>query len=262
MRTRGLLTELLGRPGHDALWRRLLGWFIRARAELTVITAVVIVHAVLVAQTGWTHAVVWAVESSTVVVVMVVPVSRRYVTRRMWAVCSRHRIGTCMVQTRTMTPDGKIPLQAWARPSPIGERVQVWLRAGLSVNDLSQITEALAAACYAAEARVEVNRRFTHLAVITIVRRDPFTGKTLVRPKHTTGVPATGRDDVFVPLPDRDTVHVPAQGQPTGQPGRTRRGTGKSRPAAATTATATATTPGTSSPTVVGVGGMDVSDYV
>lgn len=269
MRSRGLLTELLGRPGHDAIWRRILGWVIRVRAELTVITAYVIVHRMLLAQTGWSPTIVVVVEASTLAVVLVVPVSRRHVTHRVWAVCSRHRIGMCMVATRTMTPNGNLPLLVWARPSPVGERVQVWLRAGLSVNDLAQITEALAAACYAAEARVSVNRRFTHLVVITIVRRDPFTGRT-IRPAHTTGVPSTGTDQVFVPLPDQESVPVPTTGEHTtgapGQPGRPRR-TGSVKTGRTSTTAGSRTAPSSSTapevpPTVVGVGGMDVSDYV
>jgi hypothetical protein len=66
----------------------------------------------------------------------------------------------------------------------------------LSVNDIAQTTEALAAACYAAEARVEVNRKFTHLVTILIVRRDPFTGKRL-EPAYARNVPATGSDGAF-----------------------------------------------------------------
>jgi hypothetical protein len=187
-------------------------------------------------------------------------------------VCDRRRIFSCLVQTRTMTPDGRLPLLMWARPSPIGERIHVLLRAGLSVGDLDQITEALAAACYAAEARVTVNPRWTNLAVITIVRRDPFTGRT-IRPKHTGSVPSSAGRDTWSPLPDRDSVTVPDNGpySPGQQAGKSRRA-GPNGRAASTNGPGSGPKPGQdgaqngeqkpSKPSVVGIGGTDVSDYV
>jgi hypothetical protein len=176
-----------------------------------------------------------------------------------------------------MTPDGRLPLLVWACPSPIGERIQVLLRAGLSVSDLDQISEALAAACYAAEARVTVNAKWTNLAVITIVRRDPFTGKT-IRPKHAGGVPSAAAHDTWSPLPDRDSVTVPDNGpyalgyqaakpRRASQNGRATTGNtpAKNSPKAAPNGGQTGGQNGSekpSNPTVVGVGGMDVSDYV
>jgi hypothetical protein len=208
-------------------------------------------------------------ETITVVVVVALPGTRA----RMWAVTSRHRVWKTLLETRTMTPNGAMPYLLWSSPSPVGERIRMWLPAGLSVNDIDQrVTPALAAACYAREARVEVNTRFTHLVSILIVRRDPFTGKRL-EPLYAKRVPSTASDGAFAPLPERDTLPVPTPpaqhptvtGATSNAWGRnTQRGGARTSPGRNTTGdttTETTTTPHTPPP-VVGVGGMDVSDYV
>lgn len=256
MTSRGLLTELLGRPRREARWVRVLGWMVRARAELTVVTFVVAGFVLLRVPAGLSGRTALIIETSVIIVVVALPATRA----RIWAVTSRHRVFKCFVETRTMTPDGAVPYMVWSSPSPVGERIRVWLPAGLSVKDLDPIIEALAAACYAAEARVEVNRRFTHLVTIIIVRRDPFTGKRL-EPAYTQRVTRTkGSGGAFTPLPDRDTLPVPTPpaAHPTvtgviGKNGRripTGRDTTHTRPEPSIP------------PPVVGVGGMDVSDYV
>jgi hypothetical protein len=269
MQSRGLLTELLGRPTRESIWFRLLGWVVRARAELTVLTVLVSVDVLLISYTGLPARGCALIEFGGLAAVVAVPPVWRYLGYRMWAVSDRHRIWACLTQTRTMTPDGKMPLLCWSRPSPVGERVHVWLPAGLSVNDVDNITEALAAACYAAQARVEVNRKWTHLAVITIVRRDPLTGRKLVRPNYGAHVPSAGSDGAFAPLPDRDLIPTPTP--PAQHPTVTGMKTagGQGRPIARRAPTGsnpTATKPTNDEPTtpppVVGVGGMDVSDYV
>jgi hypothetical protein len=255
MTSRGLLTELLGRPRRESRALRVLGWLVRARAELTVAIFLVAGFLALRVPAGLSVHTALIIETSVIILVVVLPATRV----RMWAVTSRHRVLRCFIETRTMTPDGSMPYLLWSSPAPVGERIRAWLPAGLSVNDITQITEALAAACYAAEARVEVNRRFTHLVTILIVRRDPFTGKRLT-PAYAKQVTRThGPDKAFMPLPDRDTLPVPTPPaeHPTviGAMARKNRRTPTGRD------TSTHTEPSTPPP-VMGVGGMDVSDYV
>ena len=45
-------------------------------------------------------------------------------------------------------------------------------RAGISAEDFQDRTEELRAACYARDARVTRNRRWSHLVTIDIIRRD------------------------------------------------------------------------------------------
>ena len=78
-----------------------------------------------------------------------------------------------MTQTFTMArANGRLPFLLWARPSPVGEHVLVWLPAGMAVKDLERITGELAAACWATDARILPSKRRAFLAHIHVIRRD------------------------------------------------------------------------------------------
>ena len=215
----------------------------------------------------------WGARTTVVAVLVLmfaVPASRRYVTARLWCVSSRHRVRAALLNSRyssSMTYDGKLPYLLWSRPSPIGERIRVWLPAGLSVKDLERSTDALAAACWARSARFTPIRGQAALVVLDIIRRDPLDGTIPVQ-SDTTGDAGDTWDDAFehdadamgqlIPLPARDpaTSGTAASGpdHDTPAPPAPRPATGgKAR---------TAATANTETPSARGVGGMDVSDYV
>jgi hypothetical protein len=264
------LTELLGRP-HETRVGRVLGGIVRARAELTVITILLAGHLMLTTWTiqiaehiGWVgviarHTVI--TELVILVVLLVIPGTRRILSRRCWAVLDRHRIRACFIETRTMTPSGGLPFLLWSSPSPVGERIRVWLRAGLSVNDVTPLVSELAVACYAADARVEVSTRVSTYVIIEIIRRDPLTGRRLVRSNLADLLPEMSgeyADEAFRPLPDRATLPTPTP--PAQHPTVT--GTRGKKPShRATTGETTGPTVRTA-PSASGVGGTDVSDYV
>lgn len=198
--------EVFVRP-QQTLAGRIVGWLIRLRAEIFVLGCLVL---------GW-----WWLSSlmpawllvtalcAVTALMVVVPVIRHYLTRRFWCVLTRHRVQACFEQTRTMTHDGRMPWLVWSRPTPVGERVRVWLPAGLSVNDLERVTENLAGACYAQTARIERGTR-AFMASILIVRRDTLAGDDIAPEVlgHIDGydtTPESDRDTV-VPLPSRDDV--------------------------------------------------------
>ena len=118
----------------------------------------------------------------TTTVLLVIPASRRFMVRRMWSVITRHRMRACFVQSRTMTLDGRMPFLLWSRPSPVGERVRVWLPAGLSVKDIEDDSQRLAAACWAHEARITPTRHQAALVIVDVIRRDPLTARTVLTP--------------------------------------------------------------------------------
>ena len=142
------------------LWL-VIGFVVRRRAELTVITVVWLVLVQLDSHVtpglpGWMTPAQWAwlLMAATVAVVLAVPASRRYTLRRCTAVVMRHRMRACFLQTRTWTANGRLPFLMWSRPTRVGVRVRVWLPAGLSVNDLERIIDELGTACWAREARI------------------------------------------------------------------------------------------------------------
>lgn len=237
-----------------ALVWQAVGLLIRSRAELTVLAVGVTADwsLSLLLAPAWAGVTLVAV----VLVAYVLPWSRRYLTTRVWCVLDRHRLRLCLRQTkvRTMNMDGSLPLLLWARPTKIGERVWVWVRAGSSGEDIEDAIEYIAPACYARSARVQRVRQLTTLVAIDIVRRDPLADPAPVASplaKLTRLVTGGGLDTAVegteairpMPLTDITTEVVPAA-----TPGPTK----ASKPAAS---------PASPVPTVV-VGGEDVSDYI
>lgn len=104
---------------------------------------------------------------------------------RAWWRCAvvRHRLRVCfaeVVRTAGRSQVGRVPLILLARPTPAGERVWVWLRAGLDLAELEGKTGKLAVACWVGEVRVvRASARYAALVRIDVTRRDPLTGKVV-----------------------------------------------------------------------------------
>ncbi len=112
-----------------------------------------------------------------------VPHSRRFITRRFWCILARHRLQRLCYEARLHTRAGRIPLIIWIRPTRVGERAWLLCRAGTSAEDFEDRTGELRAACYARDARITRNRRWSHLITIDIIRRDTLAaGNTIASP--------------------------------------------------------------------------------
>ena len=107
-----------------------------------------------------------------------VPHSRRFITRRFWCVLARHRLQRLCYEARLHTRAGRLPLILWIRPTQVGERAWVLCRAGICAEDFDAHIGELRAACYARDARVTRNRRWSHLVTIDIIRRDTLAAAT------------------------------------------------------------------------------------
>src|SRR5215468_4168676 len=99
-------------------------------------------------------------------IILGVPHSRRFTVRRVWCVLARHRFQRLCWEARLHTRAGRLPVVLRARPTRVGGRLTVWCRAGTCAEDFSQHTGELAAACYAREARVTPNSRWSQLVTI------------------------------------------------------------------------------------------------
>jgi hypothetical protein len=262
--------EFFTRPEQHIVWR-VLGLMIRARAELTGIAVVVTVWFVASDQFGPDATIIGM--ATVTLVVFAVPVSRRFVVRRVWCVITRHRMRTCFAQTRTMTHHGRMPFLWWSRPSPVGERLRVWLPAGLCVKDLENNRDELAAACWAREVRITPVRSQAALVIVDVVRRNPLGGAALAPSvvddlddtEDHAGYDGEG-DGVVVPLPDRSTATRPpgptagangALGPSNGHRPDRSNGRSNGRKPAEQHDRNDAAEAG-----VTGFGGMDVSDYI
>jgi hypothetical protein len=129
-----------------------------------------------------------------------------------WCLITRHRIRTCFSEFIITNRTGSLPLILWARPTPVGERVWLWLRPGLSLDDLQDRLDKIAVACWATAALAEVASRSNAAFVrLDIKRRDVLTGTItsplldMIRP----GTPATQRDTTEIPAA-LDLPQVPA----------------------------------------------------
>lgn len=143
--------------------------------------------AALVMLYGWTalmQATNWVVSLLVTIIVVVVPLAVRPARRRIaalvWCQIWRHRLRLAFAQiirSGNRNKPGQVPFILLARPTPAGGRVWVWLRPGLSLEDLEGKTSTLAVACWAAEARVvRASSRYAALMRVDFVRRDPLSG--------------------------------------------------------------------------------------
>ena len=109
-----------------------------------------------------------------------VPHPRRFITRRFWCVLARHRLHRLCYEARLHTRVGRLPLILWIRPTRVGERAWILCRAGICAEDFEAHLGELRAACYARDARVTRNRRWSHLVTIDVIRRDTLAASNII----------------------------------------------------------------------------------
>ena len=143
---------------------------------------------------------------ASVVLIVGVPAAIKPVRTRInqviWCLITRHRIRTCFSEFIITNRTGSLPLILWARPTPVGERVWIWLRPGLALDDLLNRLDKIAVACWATAAVAEAASRSNAAFVrMDIKRRDALTG-TITSPLLeliTSEAPAAHRDPADVP---------------------------------------------------------------
>jgi hypothetical protein len=166
----GVVTGVLVRvwPVLRVLW----WWFFEiTAATIGVGGPVALAHAT----SGW--AALTAVLLVAVCCAAVGPV-RRLLLAWWWCLVVRHRLRLCfagIVRGAGGVRPGSLPLILWARPTPAGERVWLWLRPGVDVADLDGKTGRIAVTCWAKQVRVvAASERFAALIRVDVARRDPL----------------------------------------------------------------------------------------
>lgn len=123
-----------------------------------------------------------------------------------WCAIVRHRLRDCFAKfiraaSRAGSRPIMLPFILFARPTPAGERVWIWLRPGLSLSDLEDATRKMAVACVASEVRVQrASTSYAALIRVDITRRDPLVGVVVS--------PLAGRFRELAP--NRPTPELPA----------------------------------------------------
>ncbi|MEU7832671.1 MULTISPECIES: hypothetical protein [unclassified Nonomuraea] len=101
---------------------------------------------------------------------------RNWVMAHFWCVASRHRLQKTCLETTMHTRAGRIPLVLWITPTRTGEKALVMTRAGISAAEFEAYAEEIAAACWARSANVYRHRKWAHLLIVEIVRREELPG--------------------------------------------------------------------------------------
>jgi hypothetical protein len=185
--------------------------------------------------------------------------ARRFVLNRIWCVITRHRLRACLVEMRTLNYSGNLPFIFGCLSTKTGQIVWLWMRPGLSMEDLDNKAETIASACWARSAVIARSKRNAAVVRIEINRRDPLSKTHITSPllNDTSDMPeAAVADDAVMAFlapdnaPDDSTPQPPAK---TGTAGETRTRTSKTKTTAAVNDSQTV---------ILGANGEDVSDYV
>ncbi|TBL33778.1 hypothetical protein QQG74_02050 [Micromonospora sp. FIMYZ51] len=149
-----------------------------------------------------------------------IPTVRRQVVAWVWCLIVRHRLRVCFAQFIIANQSGSLPLILWAKPTPVGERVWVYLRPGLSLADLEGRLDKIAVTCHASSVLVERASDGNAAYLRFDVKRREVLTATVTSPLAdviTPDAPATDRPTPVIPtaldLPDvqAPTVTLPIQ---------------------------------------------------
>ncbi|MEU7893603.1 hypothetical protein AB0B45_12135 [Nonomuraea sp. NPDC049152] len=101
---------------------------------------------------------------------------RGWLVAHAWCVASRHRLQRVCLETTMHTRSGRIPLILWITPTAVGEKALVLTRAGICAEDFEAFAGEIEAACFARDVRIHRHRRWTHLVIVEIIRREAPAG--------------------------------------------------------------------------------------
>jgi hypothetical protein len=276
---------------HHSWWVQLLLLIWRWTLELLLVASIVWYWR-RTAMEGWPGWVQLTVPAVVLAALLTWPLTRRWVLGVFWLLVTRHRLRQYFLQCGAYNRSGRLPWLTLAYPTPVGERVWVWLVAGLSLADFESDTTQIAVACWARDCRVGRSKRLAGLVWVDIVRRDPLTASqpypsTLLTTDTLAPAPSTAHLEeqpvsrgeaaaeapvVVLPRAARDEgpLDVPRtvinlDALRTDTPAANGSGSGRrnSKPAARRTGTDTGPD-GASAPVtpIVGRGGEDVSDWL
>lgn len=113
-------------------------------------------------------------------VLVLVPATRRYLLWRCWCLFTRHRLHRAFWEMRIHTRAGRLPQVTWIRPTLTGERAWIVLRAGMTFSDFENAADAIAVACGAFTVRMTVSARWSWLVTADILRRDLLAPGTII----------------------------------------------------------------------------------
>jgi hypothetical protein len=149
---------------------RIIWWWL---PELSLAGGLIVGWTELASHTGLVARLI-AVTVLVAVPAAVAPI-RRCLYALAWCQVSRHRIRTCFNEFIISNRTGTLPLILGARPTPAGERLWVFLRPGLSLDDIQDRADKIAVGCWASTVIADQAKSSNSALVrIDIKRRDPL----------------------------------------------------------------------------------------
>ncbi|GAA2414557.1 hypothetical protein GCM10010404_85850 [Nonomuraea africana] len=162
-------------------------------------------------------------------IVAAVPVLRHLMVALAWCLIVRHRLRTCFNAFVHTDRHGHLPFIGWAKPIPVGERVWVWLRPGLSAAQLETQLDRIAVACWATSVTVTKASTSNSARIRLDIKRRDVLGAVIGSPltdELPTIIPAdtTSSSRSAFTVPDQlDLVDVPEPDDPPSGPRPNRR---------------------------------------
>lgn len=100
------------------------------------------------------------------------PGARYWLVAHARCVVTAHRVRTGCAQAWIQTRHGKLPIILLTGPQPYGERVYIWCRAGITLEDFEEAKGILRSACWASDIRVTSSSRYSHIVVLDVIRHE------------------------------------------------------------------------------------------
>ncbi|MEU4694328.1 hypothetical protein [Actinoplanes sp. NPDC023714] len=131
-----------------------------------------------------------------------VPFTRRWAVALFWCVVVRHRLRVCFSQFIIANKSGSLPLIFAAWPTPVGERVWVMLRPGLSLQYLAneQQLGKIAVACHCTSVLIDRTGSNSAFVRFDIKRREVLTS--------TVGSPLVDFIEPVPPVSDKEPATI------------------------------------------------------
>jgi hypothetical protein len=98
------------------------------------------------------------------------PEARQWLVKHVRCIVTAHRVRTGCAQAWIQSRSGKLPIILLTRPQPYGERVYIWCRAGICLEDFEAASDILRSACWAIGTSVTSSTRYSHIVILEVIR--------------------------------------------------------------------------------------------
>jgi hypothetical protein len=148
----------------------------RWRYELGLLMGLPAVIILLMTQVSW----VWSLTGLSVVAATFANWrdARSWLLAHARCVLTAHRVRTGCAQAWIHSRYGKLPVVLLTSPKPFGERVHLWCRAGICLEDFESAREILRSACWARDVHLTASTRYSHLVILDVIRRETIPAAT------------------------------------------------------------------------------------